>query len=775
MGRALKNSQKKAGKPQGFIDGQGNFRYTTDIVDGATVRENNSNTSNEPGWVKLRSVTQENALDEFLSTAELAATDFTADRYNNVKIISTGVPDLRGGNNISGLPVSSFTAHNPYLLTPQQREQLEAIHAQNRLKLTVPRRPKWERGKTTATELDRLEREAFLDWRRQLANLQDNQDLLMTPFERNLEVWRQLWRVLERSDLVVQIVDARNPLFFRSEDLEVYVKEYDNGRKHNLLLINKADLLTASQRESWAEYFNKKGIRYAFFSAFTALQEQEASKLEEEQQEERERLQKLRDEEESESEEEDDEEEEEEEDDEEEDAEAEAEEQKDEKKETLEEPQAEEISQPSAKLPVREILQNNPIHILSVEQLEELFLTEIPPKEQEEDEEDEDTDAATKIQKQKRAALNIGLVGYPNVGKSSTINALIGAKKVSVSATPGKTKHFQTINLSPDVVLCDCPGLVFPNFSNTNAELVCNGVLPIDQLREFTGPADLITQRIPKFFLEAVYGITIFIRPLSDGGSGIPTASELLSSYARARGFMRAGNGSPDESRAARYIFKDYVNAKLLYCHPPPSWTINPEQLPLGAKPGDITDPEFIGSQFNSQLYKLSSLPESRRQQILVAIAKSRLGDTATVQSLLQSIQAEQQQKLGATAPKLTTRQAEDTIDLAAELETLSFSQHVPLNKLAGTKNLQLSAGRTANNQAVVSAGASFDQDFFEDSSAWGRQNLPFHKKSGKKGAAGNAGKHVAGGHATSQSKKDAKKKRRAGAAAGVGIYSDVY
>lgn len=39
--------------------------------------------------------------------------------------------------------------------------------------------------------------------------------------------------------------------------------------------------------------------------------------------------------------------------------------------------------------------------------------------------------------------VTIGLVGYPNVGKSSTINTLLAAKKVSVSSTPGKTKHFQ--------------------------------------------------------------------------------------------------------------------------------------------------------------------------------------------------------------------------------------------------------------------------------------------------------------------------------------------
>ena len=36
----------------------------------------------------------------------------------------------------------------------------------------------------------------------------------------------------------------------------------------------------------------------------------------------------------------------------------------------------------------------------------------------------------------------IGTVGYPNVGKSSVINVLMGVKKVGVAALPGKTKHF---------------------------------------------------------------------------------------------------------------------------------------------------------------------------------------------------------------------------------------------------------------------------------------------------------------------------------------------
>src|SRR5271169_5618740 len=133
----------------------------------------------------------------------------------------------------------------------------------------------------------------------------------------------------------------------------------------------------------------------------------------------------------------------------------------------------------------------------------------------------------------------VGLVGYPNVGKSSTINSLLGEKRVSVSSTPGKTKHFQTIHLPSTaddddnndgggVILCDCPGLVFPNFASTKAELVCNGILPIDQLREWTGPAELISRRIPKEVLEQLYSFKIFLK----SEEGIITGEELLISFA---------------------------------------------------------------------------------------------------------------------------------------------------------------------------------------------------------------------------------------------------
>lgn len=114
--------------------------------------------------------------------------------------------------------------------------------------------------------MDSKERENFLDWRRKLAELQEEQELVLTPYEKNLDFWRQLWRVVERSDVLVQIVDARNPLLFYCDDLEKYSKEV-NKNKTNLLLLNKSDLLTAPQRKYWAKYFDSRATTVAFYSA----------------------------------------------------------------------------------------------------------------------------------------------------------------------------------------------------------------------------------------------------------------------------------------------------------------------------------------------------------------------------------------------------------------------------------------------------------------------------------------------------------------------------
>ena len=136
--------------------------------------------------------------------------------------------------------------------------------------------------------------------------------------------------------------------------------------------------------------------------------------------------------------------------------------------------------------------------------------------------------------------------------------------QVAESATPGKTKHFQTLHLpTSGIVLCDCPGLVFPSFVATKADMVCNGLLPIDQLRDVIEPTNLVshmqysffrldlfcskvTARIPRAVLEYKYGIQLPRPSPNEPKDRPPSGHELLRAYGAIRGFMTS-HGQPDE------------------------------------------------------------------------------------------------------------------------------------------------------------------------------------------------------------------------------------
>jgi len=197
----------------------------------------------ERGKHKLRSVTQCDDLEELMSQAALAGTDFTAKRGEMI------------------------------LVGSEARTELERVRAPEEMVVGIPRRPPWQPGQTRE-DLDANERASFLEWRRTMADIEENQGYLLTPFEKNLEVWRQLWRVLERAQLVVQIVDARNPLLFRCAELDQYVTDID-PTKRSLLLVNKADLLSEEQRAQWADYLRCQGIDFIFWSAAAAQAELE--------------------------------------------------------------------------------------------------------------------------------------------------------------------------------------------------------------------------------------------------------------------------------------------------------------------------------------------------------------------------------------------------------------------------------------------------------------------------------------------------------------------
>jgi len=179
----------------------------------------------------------------------------------------------------------------------------------------------------------------------------------------------------------------------------------------------------------------------------------------------------------------------------------------------------------------------------------------------------------------------VGFVGYPNVGKSSTINALVGEKRTGVTHTPGKTKHFQTLIISEELTLCDCPGLVFPSFSSSRHEMVACGVLPIDRMAKHREAIQVVADRVPRDILEQIYKITLPKPKPYEPQSRPPTAAELLRAYCASRGHVSHA-GLPDETRAARQILKDYIDGKIPHF-----------ELPPGVTDSEVDLEQIIGSE----------------------------------------------------------------------------------------------------------------------------------------------------------------------------------
>ena len=123
------------------------------------------------------------------------------------------------------------------------------------------------------------------------------------------------------------------------------------------------------------------------------------------------------------------------------------------------------------------------------------------------------------------------------------------------------------------MVLCDCPGLVFPTVAGSKAQMVCDGILPIDQMKsDYLSPIRLLCERLPPHAFEQCYALKLRSdEERAEDPDMHDIEHELLTAHALARGFMTATKGSPDESRSARVILKDLVNAKLLHTVAPPS------------------------------------------------------------------------------------------------------------------------------------------------------------------------------------------------------------
>ncbi|KAL4133277.1 hypothetical protein PRIC2_003596 [Phytophthora ramorum] len=167
--------------------------------------------------------------------------------------------------------------------------------------------------------------------------------------------------------------------------------------------------------------------------------------------------------------------------------------------------------------------------------------------------------------------VTIGLIGHPNVGKSSVLNALAGKKIVSVSHTPGHTKRLQTILIAPEICICDCPGLVFPFAGVPKYLQELSGLYPYSQIRE---PYSAVRFLADHVVLESI----LDLKPRTQLFDGLEEELEwtpwtLCEAYAEKRGYRTDRRGRPDHQRAGSELVRDTVDGILPLFFLPPDYT----------------------------------------------------------------------------------------------------------------------------------------------------------------------------------------------------------
>jgi ribosome biogenesis GTPase A len=98
-----------------------------------------------------------------------------------------------------------------------------------------------------------------------------------------------------------------------------------------------------------------------------------------------------------------------------------------------------------------------------------------------------------------KGIIKVGVLGYPNVGKSSLINAMKGAKVTKTSGMSGYTKFSQKIKLDQRIIIMDTPG-VLPDDRKNFLKSAMLGSLDYTHIREPVVVAIALMQKYPGKF-----------------------------------------------------------------------------------------------------------------------------------------------------------------------------------------------------------------------------------------------------------------------------------
>jgi ribosome biogenesis GTPase A len=152
--------------------------------------------------------------------------------------------------------------------------------------------------------------------------------------------------------------------------------------------------------------------------------------------------------------------------------------------------------------------------------------------------------------------LRLMIMGIPNVGKSTLMNALLKKRVAKVGDEPAVTKMQQRLYLGKNIVLTDTPGMLWPKIALPSDGLmlaashaVGSNALIEDEVACYL--ADCLLARYPDL-LAARYGLQV------EGMDGV----SVVDAIAERRAYRLKG-GAWDVEKAAHTLLLDYRNGAL--------------------------------------------------------------------------------------------------------------------------------------------------------------------------------------------------------------------
>ena len=154
-----------------------------------------------------------------------------------------------------------------------------------------------------------------------------------------------------------------------------------------------------------------------------------------------------------------------------------------------------------------------------------------------------------------REKVNVGIIGYPNTGKSSLINVLTGRASARTAKEAGFTKGMQKIRLKKGIIILDTPGLIREDEDSATKrkDLAKHGKIGVRTADRVKDPEFIVHELVKQYpgIFEKFYGID------AGGNSEI-----LIEKLGRKKNILKKGN-LVDADRTARIILRDWQDGKI--------------------------------------------------------------------------------------------------------------------------------------------------------------------------------------------------------------------